>query len=280
MRVGLIHNSPAREPELVACLGRHGHSVEGIATRVDGVWALPLEGLDLIAVAGGDGTVSATLAALPPSRVPIAILPVGTANNIATSLRVPGDLDAAVDQWRTAQVRGFDIGAATGAWGTRRFVESVGCGLVAEGIALAEPCGHTGAQPDARLALARLSQSDHLDAIAAEHCRFTIDGVTHAARLLLLEVLNIGMVGPNLALAEASPFDATLTVVAAYAEHRPLLQAWIRGDTTLGRCPPLPLWQARRVELVRAGRVHVDDTLLDSDDVAVSVEAAAAVLVP
>ena len=89
MRVGLIFNEQAGDAttrqDLVARIVRHGHSVEAVASHLDGVGALPLSGIDVVAVAGGDGTVGAALAAMPDAGLPIALVPTGTANNIATS---------------------------------------------------------------------------------------------------------------------------------------------------------------------------------------------------
>lgn len=53
--------------------------------------------LDLVLVAGGDGTVRTVCATLADSRIPIAILPVGTGNLLARNLGVPLDVADALD---------------------------------------------------------------------------------------------------------------------------------------------------------------------------------------
>ncbi len=53
-------------------------------------------GFSLFVVAGGDGTVSSTAAALAGFSIPIGIVPVGTGNILARDLGIPLDIDDAV----------------------------------------------------------------------------------------------------------------------------------------------------------------------------------------
>lgn len=48
-----------------------------------------------LAVAGGDGTISAVASGLPRTGVELALLPAGTANKLAHELRIPQELEAA-----------------------------------------------------------------------------------------------------------------------------------------------------------------------------------------
>lgn len=285
MRVGLIHNGDAGSAtgvdELVARLARHGHTVSAVATVTEGLAALPLSGVDLVAAAGGDGTVGAVAASMPDPLLPLAVLPIGTANNIATGLGIASDLDEAIAGWSTARVQSLDIGVATGPWGERRFVESVGGGLVTHGIAVMDrQPWHGEARPEVRLSRARGCHADLLDEIAVAEWEVQLDGALHVLPLLLFEALNMAGIGPNLALAGASPFDGRFTVVAAYAEHRESLQTWLRQDP--GTAPPaLPTWQAREITITRADRLHVDDTIVDDGVVRLCLDpAAVGVLVP
>ncbi len=53
-------------------------------------------GFDLVVAAGGDGTVSAVARAAGDLGVPIAIVPMGTANMLALQLRIPGSVSGAL----------------------------------------------------------------------------------------------------------------------------------------------------------------------------------------
>src|SRR5262245_9848544 len=47
---------------------------------------------DLVIAAGGDGTVEAVARGLLETEIPLGIIPLGTFNNVATSLRIPTNL--------------------------------------------------------------------------------------------------------------------------------------------------------------------------------------------
>jgi len=85
--------------------------------------------VDLVVAAGGDGTLAEVLTNLPDRSVPVAILPLGTANNFARSLGIGGTPQELVETWQTDHACPASIGSATGAWGTILFLESFGVGL-------------------------------------------------------------------------------------------------------------------------------------------------------
>src|SRR5207244_757183 len=109
-----------------------GHEVLYRSSK-DDHWASILERpADLIAVAGGDGTVGRVAKRIAGRGVPLTVLPMGTANNIARTL---GLADVPVERliagWKHARRVRFDIGTARGPWGSSRFIEGVGLGLFA-----------------------------------------------------------------------------------------------------------------------------------------------------
>jgi diacylglycerol kinase family enzyme len=266
VRISLLCNwdagdgvSVERIRELV---GRNGHQIVQFVEQRDPVEALLVPGTDLVVAAGGDGTVAAVARALAGRDVPLAILPLGTANNIAKSVESFGSPEELIASWEDAVRRPFDVGRVASTWGSRTFVEGVGGGLVPRSIAAKK------SKPDHEDVSARSALHDALreyrktlESLTAEPWTIAIDGTRTSGHFLLVEVLNIASLGPNIVLSsEASPSDGLLTVVMAGDEHSDqlaeYLQALIEGRD--GRLS-LETRHGRRVEILGPTEVHVDD---------------------
>ncbi|HEY7342653.1 MAG TPA: diacylglycerol kinase family protein [Ktedonobacterales bacterium] len=68
------------------------------------------QGYDLVVAAGGDGTVGAVASHLAGSELPLAILPLGTANDVARSLYLPMDVAEACVAIAGALPMDIDVG--------------------------------------------------------------------------------------------------------------------------------------------------------------------------
>jgi diacylglycerol kinase (ATP) len=99
-------------------------------------WAIQAarEPVDLVIVAGGDGTVSAVGQGLLGTDIPLGILPIGTYNNIARSLGIPQDLAGALDVVLRGQPWRIDSATVNG----KPFMEVAGVGLDARLFPAAE----------------------------------------------------------------------------------------------------------------------------------------------
>jgi diacylglycerol kinase (ATP) len=71
-------------------------------------------GPDLLIAGGGDGTISETARRLAHRDIALGVLPLGTTNNFARTLRIPLDLPAAVRILSTGKVADVDLGTADG----------------------------------------------------------------------------------------------------------------------------------------------------------------------
>ena len=89
-------------------------------------------GVDLVMVAGGDGTVRAVSSQLAGTDMPMALIPAGTGNLLARNLSVPLDTDAAIRLALHGSRKAIDMVTCTFDDGQERFVVMAGMGLDAQ----------------------------------------------------------------------------------------------------------------------------------------------------
>ena len=83
------------------------------------------EGAELVFAWGGDGTVQRCIDVLAGTGTPLAIVPAGTANLLATNLGIPQDIEGAVAAGLGGARRAIDVGRLNG----ERFGVMAGAGL-------------------------------------------------------------------------------------------------------------------------------------------------------
>lgn len=70
--------------------------------------------VDLVIVGGGDGTLNAAVDALVETGLPLGILPLGTANDLARTLEIPNSLPEACEIIARGQIKRIDLGWVNG----------------------------------------------------------------------------------------------------------------------------------------------------------------------
>jgi YegS/Rv2252/BmrU family lipid kinase len=70
--------------------------------------------VDCVVVGGGDGTINAAALGVIEANLPLGILPLGTANDLARTLDIPFDLDKAADIIAAGRTRKIDLGLVNG----------------------------------------------------------------------------------------------------------------------------------------------------------------------
>src|SRR5262249_41830409 len=121
---------PRRGPRVWAGRGGRGGVQAGRALTRRAVAA----GASLVFAAGGDGTVRACAEALAGTGVPLAIVPLGTANLTARALGVPSQGGRAVEAGFGGRDHTIDLALEEGAGGTW-FAAMAGIGLDAAVVA-------------------------------------------------------------------------------------------------------------------------------------------------
>jgi len=273
MKVTLIHNPNASRTtpgdEIVRLIRGAGHSTIYQSSDED-VWEKILhESAEIVAVAGGDGTVGKVSKRMVGRDIPIAILPMGTANNIANALGLADrPLDQLISGWATARRMKFDVGAASGPWGSRYFIEGIGMGLFTDTMSRLDArknidiAHHSGAEKKITSVLEFMNM--RLEGCPANRLKITLDDRDLSGEYLLLEAMNIRCVGPNLCLAPAAdPDDGVLDVVLVSNDQRSQLKRYL-SDRIEGKsdCALLTVHKGRHLHIeCEWFPIHIDDDI-------------------
>jgi YegS/Rv2252/BmrU family lipid kinase len=209
--------------------------------------------VDLLVVWGGDGMVQRTIDVVAGHKTPLAVIPAGTGNLLATNLGVPPTLTGAVDVAFHGERRRIDLGKVNGEY----FAVMAGIGF--DGAMIAD------ADRDLKDRLGKLAYVwtglRHVQG-EAPRAKVTIDGVTwfdDEASCVL--VGNVGRItGGIRAFDDARPDDGWLDVGVATAQGA---WEWARALGTMAvgrsdRSPFVRMTRARRVDIKLASKLEYE----------------------
>ena len=213
--VALVANerSGASDPDLCAKrLSSFGAEVRRFG--IEEVEAAAAAGADRLVVAGGDGSIAPAAAAAGAAGIPLAVVPVGTANDFARRLGLPEELDAACRlAVRGKRTRSLELGWMND---QRPFVNVASAGLPA-------PAAQRARSWKERLgplayALGALSAGATAKPLT---CLVACDGrELLAGEAWQVTVAASGAFGAGATVEEADPADGALEVVAIEAGPR------------------------------------------------------------
>lgn len=275
MRITLIHNPGAGrqardgKARLLKLLEDEGHEVR-YQSADDEDWEDALgDEADLVAVAGGDGTVGRVATRMLERGIPVAPLPSGTANNISRSLGlIERPFEELVRAWPKARRVKLDVAVAEGPWGRRSLVEGLGAGLFARLLAGPSPTRKP-VKPKKKVdnALQRLKvRAQRMKPI---ELKAALDGKDISGAYLLLEAVSIPYVGSNLFLApDSMPGDGQLDVVLVGEGERERLVHYLdTWQENRKRLAVLPSHKGEHLTLEWTGfEIHLDDKLWPDED--------------
>lgn len=268
MRVTLIHNpsagtkQPAKE-DIIKELEKHGYEVAYVSAKDKALKKFLKSPGDMIVLAGGDGTIGEIAIDLIGKNVPIGLLPLGTANNIALTLGAGGSMQETISKWSDKAYQGFDIGQVSGLKEETYFIESVGCGLFAHLIINTkgkETNSHHTRKGKVQYAMEKLRR------VAVEYkpqyYHVQLDGKDRSGNYLCIEAMNTKAIGPNIVLApDAHPGDQHLNVFFLTEDHRPLFLDYL-DNVIDGKeaSVNLPAYPAKYIKIsADQSEIHVDD---------------------
>jgi len=239
MKIALFHNPGAGERaldgnRLVRLFAEAGHEILYVPIGQQGWESAFRNPIDRAVIAGGDGTVGRVAPWLAALNISFCILPSGTANNCAKTLGQTYPVEVLAANLNSATTRKVDLGMVTSPLGQEVFIESVGIGLLAQ---LMEEMRAREKRKDSRAHLTpaeRLSEATkYLRSLAKEYpesmCELVLDDKVLTGDLLLVEVANMGLIGPNLNLIpQVDPSDGAFEVVWAGIDQRQEWREYLR----------------------------------------------------
>jgi diacylglycerol kinase (ATP) len=157
------------------------------------------EGADVVAVAGGDGTLGEAVNGLVGTEARLGLLPLGTGNDFARSLGIGTDLARAVHTLFHGAPRAVDLGRAHDRW----FINVAGCGfdaVVAERI-------NRGFRYLRGTAAYLAAVFQTLLTFRPAAMRLTVDGETQEMRAMLCAVANAQSYGGGMRVAPGAVLD-------------------------------------------------------------------------
>lgn len=268
----LVYNPTAGDEDhskkrLLALVKSFGYEVKYFSTDLPGWKSFVNVEADKIFVAGGDGTVKKLAAELIKEesgirKTPVQVLPMGTANNIATTLKI----DVHNEKMANYQnITAFDTGEVQGMGENDFFIEGLGFGifprLILEMEAKEEP-----EDPEDELKRSLKLLLKIVQDFEAREAIIIADEEELTGKFLLIECMNIRFIGPNFELApNAEPGDGKFELVAVPEDGREKLMGYIEHllDPSKKDIPLEDFSQLRRVKKLRlkweGTDLHIDD---------------------
>lgn len=286
LKAHLLHNPSAgdedhSEKDLLKVIQSHGFTCRYSSTKKN-IWKDIEDDTDFLIIAGGDGTIRKIAREILDSGKikPIAILPKGTANNIAKTLNISGTNEEIIESWKEKRLKKFSIGSISNFPASDFFLEGLGYGLFPKLISEMQIQGKDDIEnPEERIKAAWELLHDLAGSMKAFRCTAAQDGTTVTGDYLMVEVMNIKSIGPNLILAPgADTADAIFELVMVPESDRDQLTNYIytRMKNGSGNGFEFPVTRSRSIVLSSESELfHADDemhTLKRATEIEVSMK--------
>ena len=273
--VEIIHNPGAGderfgEKELIALLEENGFACNYYSTKEKN-WKDFSTKTDLLLVAGGDGTIRKVAEEILESKLinrpnPVALLPLGTANNITKSLGVEGDPKPIIECWKFGKTKSYDVGRVYNVADGKFFLESFGYGVFPYLMQEMKKAGEReDATPEENLQRALEFLHQIILSYEPKECRLEVDGTDHSGKFLLAEIMNIPSIGPNLLISPLSdPGDGEFEIVLVPEQHKEKFATYVEGKLKgLEETYSFHTLKGKNISISWEGtHVHLDDQIV------------------
>lgn len=275
--ITLLHNPTAgsedhTKEELVSLLEENGFECNYSSTKKN--WKNIDEKVDFIVAAGGDGTIRKLTTQLLDRKLsektwPIALLPLGTANNIAQTLEVHGSTEEIIQSWHDSDIKAFDVGKIYNLPGFDFFLESLGFGIFPYLIKKMKKLEKKESQtPEQEIQTALETLHEIIFSYEPKQCYLTVDDVDHSGKFLMAEVMNTKLIGPNLFLSpHGDPGDGEFEVVLIPESDKEKLASYIENKLKGIEVPyTFQQLKGKNISISWDGtHMHVDDGMIKID---------------
>lgn len=275
--VSLVHNPTAGEGDhskekLIGLIESQGYRCAYSSSKNKILKSLAPE-TDFIVIAGGDGTIRKTIMCLLNKKLkykrPIALLPFGTANNIATSLNIPQDNVKNISSWARYKLKNFDVGQVTGLKKTFYFIESFGFGIFPRLIKVLNQMDTediTTSEDKLSMALnTLLNITKNYEPVTF---KIEINDRLIEDQAIMIEIMNISHLGPHLKLSKgADSGDGYFDVVIVTKKDRKKMENYISKKIEL-KDPVFPIKPilTKNIRIYCKGEdIHGDDQVIQTN---------------
>lgn len=274
----LLHNPGAGDEEhskeeLIGLIEDSGFHCRYSSTKKKD-WKPIEDDTDLVVIAGGDGTVRKVAEELLDRKVldhslPLGLLPLGTANNIAKTLGVTGDPEDIIPAWKQGKLKKFDVGLVSGVPDAAFFLESFGYGIFPYLMQEMKKRGKEEIEtPEEKMQAALKLLHEIIQSYEPHYCELEVDGTDHSGKFFLAEIMNTRSIGPNLDLSPmADPGDGELEVVLVPEKHKDKLLNYVLCKMKgLEETNVFHILKGKEIKISWEGtHVHVDDEVVKID---------------
>lgn len=278
-KVIILHNPNAGDENhmkssLINFINENGYKPLYYEIKKTNKWKKKLSQADLVIVAGGDGTVRRLIKVLVnrtllEPQVPIAILPMGTANNIWKVVHKNSTIDVLnfIAHWSKKNIQFLDMGVIGIHKKMNFFLESAGFGVIPLLIKEMDniDVSHLETKQD-ELTFALQTLHQLILKIPAQRYQISTTNGDYKAKAIMVEVMNSPYIGPNFHIAQTIKIDdGLLDIVIVTEEQRAEFAHYIKNliDGKVSEFIPKIIVAEKCKIITKDKDFHMDDELLE-----------------
>ncbi len=270
MKILLMYNPKAGKQNFsldstVSRLEESGAEVTSQNTKKKGYHKILKDTFDFVIIAGGDGTVGKVVKRIVENPVPLAILPMGSANNFASSMETDEMISNIILGWKYKDFRNFRIGSANLGKKKKLFLESVGWGLFEKVLSEQKKKKSKKKKGDAKVESGINKMVAKIDEMKPSAYDVFLDGLDYSGDYLWIEIMNTHVMGPKLPIAPgANPEDDYLEIVLVKKNDKEKLEQFLSEQKTDENNTFFNSLRAKTIKIGTQESTHIDSDVVSA----------------